>query len=52
MEMIKIPIVDIRGKEIGTLEFSQNVVNIVKITGIDFIMRYNAKTATVTAWME
>lgn len=52
MEMVEIPIVDLRRKEIGKLLLTKEAVEILEATGVDLIMRYNSKTPEVTGWLD
>lgn len=49
---VEIPIVDLRRREFGKLVLSQDAFAILRITGVDVIMRYNYKIDEVTAWLE
>jgi len=49
---VEYPIIDLRGKAIGTLVLTPETVQILQVTGVDLIMRYNVRTKEVRAWLQ
>lgn len=48
---MEIPIVDIKGKEIGKLVLTDEVEKVLKVTGVSLMIDYDVKQETVIGYL-